>query len=144
MPLTDLRNLPFWWARSVQLANASLSDAAKRKLTTIEVSFETGETTTHKIYFPDAVTIQGYRVFVVKALAGTDAGTIEIQNSAGTRMTPNGLITLAASTPLASETNGSQVFTANNQVSAGDFIQIIGAKTTKGGRARLTIEYLSG
>ena len=72
----------------------------------IEVSFESGETTTHTIYFPMKVTINKIRSFVTIALAGTDAGTITSKNNGGTNMT-DGVVTIAASAAIAEEDSAS-------------------------------------
>jgi len=104
----------------------------------LEVSFETGEQTTHTVYFPFKVTVNKIRSFVTKALAATDDGTITAKNNAGTGMT-NGVITIAASAAVAAE--GSASPTANNVIGADEKIQLTIAKTTAGGRARVTIEF---
>lgn len=104
----------------------------------LEVSFESGEQTTHTLYFPFAVTINKIRAFVTKALAGTDDGTITAKNNAGTGMT-GGVITLALSSAVATEGTASP--TANNTIAVDEKLQLTVAKTTAGGRARVTVEY---
>lgn len=140
MPV-DYDTLPGANTANTQFPPRVLTASAKRGYRTVPVSFETGEQTTHKIWFLHAVKILGYRVQVTKAIAGTDAATLEFRNSAATRMTPNGLLTIAASTAIGAEANGSNVFTANNNVAAGDFMDIVALKTTAGGKATVYVEY---
>lgn len=104
----------------------------------LEVSFETDELTTHTLYFPFKVTVNKIRSFVTKALAATDDGTITAKNNAGTSMA-NGVITIAASAAIATE--GSASPTTNNVLTADQKLQLTIAKTTAGGRARVTVEF---
>lgn len=104
----------------------------------LEVSFENGEQTTHTLYFPYKVKITKLRAFVTKALAGTDAGTITAKNNGGTAMT-NGAISLAASSTVGTE--GSATPTANNVIDVDEKLQLTVAKSTAGGKARVTVEY---
>jgi predicted ATP-grasp superfamily ATP-dependent carboligase len=120
-----------------QVSLASLN-AVSKGLLALEVSFETGEQTTHTIEFPFKVTINKLRAFVTKDLAGTDAGTITAKNNAGTAMT-GGTITLAASSAVG--TVGTATPTANNVIDTGQVLQLTVAKTTAGGRARVEIQY---
>jgi hypothetical protein len=105
----------------------------------IPVSFESGfQMATLDLYFPAKVQITLLRSIVTKALAGTDSGTIQAKNSAGSNLT-NGLLTHAASAALADKQ--SAVPTANHVVSAGDFLRLVTAKSTAGGEALVQIEY---
>jgi len=105
----------------------------------VPVSFETGfQMATLDIYFPAKAQITRIRSIVTKALAGTDSGTIQAKNSAGTDLT-TGLLTHAASAALADKQ--SAVPTANHTVAADDFLRLVTAKTTAGGEALVTIEY---
>lgn len=103
-----------------------------------EASFESGEQTTHKIYFPYPVYITEARAQVTKALAATNAGTITLKNNAGTAMA-TGVITFAASSALA--TLGYCKPTSKQGISATQYLQITVAKTTAGGRARVVIYF---
>jgi len=105
----------------------------------LEVSFETGFPTTHKIYFRKAVTITGMTAFVTKALAATDAGSITLKNNAGTAMTA-GAISIAASSALGFEPTPVAP-TANQDIGAGQCVQIAVAKATAGGQARVQIYF---
>jgi len=105
----------------------------------LEVSFETGFPTTHKIYFRKPVYITGATAFVTKALAATDAGTITLKNNAGTAMTA-GQISIAASSALGFEPTP-VIPTANNDIGWGQCVQITVAKTTAGGQARVQIYF---
>jgi hypothetical protein len=104
----------------------------------IPVSFETGEQLTHTVYFPKGATVTKLRALVTKALANTDAGTIQGKNNAGTNMT-SGLVTIPLSSVLATEANATP--SANNTFAAGEKAQFVVAKTTVGGKATLFIEY---
>jgi len=119
-----------------------LTPAARVHLLTAEISLETGELGTSKFYFPYAARILGTRVQVTKALAGTDSATLTLQNAAAANITPNAVMTLAASSPaFTTEENNSQTSTTNNLIAAGSFCQVVAAKATPGGRVRYTIEW---
>lgn len=123
------------------LSTTGISGASipgKKGFFTLEVSFESGEQTTHKIYFPIAVKIVGLKAFVTKALSGTDDGTITPKDNAGTTMT-EGTITLEASSAVGTEASATP--TANNVINADQKLQLTVAKTTAGGKARVTVWY---
>jgi len=101
-------------------------------------SFETGEVGTVTLYFPFKATITKIRGTVRKALAATNAGTIQLKNHAGTNMT-GGLLTFAASAAIGNEQ--SSVVTENNVINAGEKLQFVQAKTTVGGKVLVTVEY---
>lgn len=107
-----------------------------KEIVTVSLSFETGEQTTTKIYFNHKVTVNKIRSIVMKALAGTDSGTITASNSTGA-MT-NGVCTHLASAAL----NDPQVAspTTNNVIPADDYVQLVSAKTTAGGKVLVTLE----
>ena len=110
-----------------------------RFVMTVPVSFKTGfQMATLDLFFPAKAQITRIRSIVTKALAGTDAGTIQAKNSAGTNLT-NGLLTHAASAALADKQ--SAVPTANHIVAADDFLRLTTAKATAGGEALVQIEY---
>ena len=105
---------------------------------TVPMSFETGEQTATKIYFPFAVRITKLRGIVTKALANTDTGTIQGANSVGN--SSGGLLTGAISAALNTEyvTTG---ITTNYLVGKNDYYKLTSAKTTAGGKMLVTIEY---
>lgn len=107
---------------------------------TIEVSFETSEQGNNVLYFGSPATILSWRAVVTKALADTDAGTITLKNSAGSNITPNAVLSWPASTARATEANQTGL-TTNNTVTADSFINFVTAKTTAGGKARVTVYY---
>jgi hypothetical protein len=101
------------------------------------MSFETGEQTATKIYFPFAVTINKIRGIVMKAIAGTDNGTITGANASGA--STGGVITATASDALNTEYSATP--TTNNTVVAGSYYKLTSAKTTAGGKVLVTLEY---
>jgi hypothetical protein len=104
----------------------------------VTVSFETNEQGLLKVYMPFACTIVRVRLQVQKALAATDAGTVQLKDAAGTNMT-GGLGSLAASSPIGTEATITP--TALNTVAAGSFFSMTTAKTTAGGKVVATVEY---
>jgi hypothetical protein len=81
---------------------ANILTIAQSCVIALPVSFETGEQLTHTLYFPKGATVTRLRALVTKALANTDAGTIQGKNDGGTNMT-TGLITIPLSSALATE-----------------------------------------
>lgn len=104
----------------------------------MSVSFETGEQDSRKIYFPSKVKIRKLRGHVIKAIAGSNAGTITPKNSAASTLT-NGVITCAASDPL--DTQYTATPTANQTIEADDYLQLVMAKSTAGGKVLVMVEY---
>jgi len=100
-------------------------------------SFETGEQGTFKVYFAKRTKIDHIRAFVIKPIAGTDNGTLTFKNSTGSSMS-GGLVTATASDPISTAYLATP--TTNNEVAAGDYIQIVAAKTTAGGRLQVMID----
>lgn len=111
---------------------------ARTYVRTFTVSFDTAEQGTLNLFFPTAVTITGARASVIKALANTDAGTIQLANNAGTNMTA-GLLTIPLSSAVG--TDVAVTPSANNVITAGQKVQVTTAKTTAGGKALLTLEF---
>ena len=103
----------------------------------VNQSFETDEVGALKIYFPFKVRINKIRSGVVKALAGTDAGTITGANSTGA--STGGVTTHALSAAIGDTQAASP--TTNNVVEADSYYQLTSAKTTKGGKVQVTLEY---
>ena len=114
--------------------------AAIEEVKIIPMSFETGEQTTTRIYFPKAVTINKIRSIVMKALAATDAGTITCGNSVGA--STGGVVTVALSAALNVENSATP--TTNNTVAADSYYYLTSAKTTAGGKVLVTLEYTNG
>jgi hypothetical protein len=97
------------------------------------LSFEAGEQASYKITLTQAARISALRVQVIKALAGTDAGTLELFDAAGVS---KGLVTLAAGLVLNSEATMTVTpFT----VAAGSFYRLNVSKTTPGGRIQVLV-----
>ena len=122
------------------VTTSDLDDNIKKGIVTVPLSFESGEQTATKIYFPFAVTINKIRSIVVKVIAGTDDGTITGANSTGD--SANGVITVAASSALNTEDSASP--TTNNEVAADSYYKLTSAKSTAGGKVLATIEYTRG
>jgi hypothetical protein len=90
-----------------------------------------------KIKMPYPGTVSEIYGYVVKAIANTDAGTIQAKNNAGTNMTA-GLITCAISD--ARGTAYTVTPSADNTFIAGDILTFTTAKTTAGGLVQLSIK----
>lgn len=73
---------------------ASLAATLAKGITTVPMSFETGEQAQVKIYFPYKVTINKIRGTVTKAVADTTNGTITGANTGGA--SANGVVTAVA------------------------------------------------
>lgn len=111
--------------------------ALQKGIITLPLSFETNEQTATKVYFPFKVTINKIRSIVMKALAGTDAGTITGANSTGN--SNNGVVTVALSAALNEEDAASP--DSNNVVLADGYYKLTSAKATAGGKVLVTLEY---
>ena len=116
---------------------AHLEAALLKGCTTVPMSFETGEQTTTKIYFPMKVTVNKIRGIVMKAIADTDNGTITCGNLTGA--SDNGVITAEASDALNTEYSVSP--TTNNIVLADGYYSLTSAKTTPGGKVLVSLEW---
>lgn len=111
---------------------------ARTETLVIQLSFETGYLGDYKVPFPFAATVTGMYAYAVKAIAGTDNGTIQLKNNGGTSMT-NGLITFTASDVRGTAYTVSP--SANNTLAAADFLTFTVAKATAGGAAQVTLTY---
>lgn len=109
----------------------SISDVVE-----LQVSFESGYAGDFKIKMPFAGTVTEIYAYAIKAIAGTDNGTIVAKNNGGTTMT-NGTITYTASDARGTAYTVSP--SANNTFSAGDLLTFTTAKTTAGGVVQLSI-----
>jgi hypothetical protein len=102
----------------------------------IELSFETGEQASHKLFFPFAVTVTAFHLHVSKAVAATDAGAITLLDSAGNSKASQ---SVPASTVINTEYDPA---VTSFTVSAGDFCRINAQKTTAGGKVRGTLTFV--
>ena len=116
---------------------AHLEDALLKGCTTVPMSFESGEQTTTKIYFPMKVTINKIRGIVMKAISDNGDGTITCGNSTGA--SDNGVITAKASDALNTEYLVSP--TTNNVVLADGYYYLTSAKSTAGGKVLVSLEW---
>jgi hypothetical protein len=139
-----LAQLPRTFA-GVRVQPADLADNLKLQVVTVDVSFETNEQGTVKVYFGNRpVTVTRWHTFVTKALAGTDAGSVVIKNAAGTTMTAaSGSFTTWS--PAASSAYGTEggwwTIEGNNTIAADAAAQLTVSKTTAGGKAQVQIEF---
>lgn len=101
------------------------------------LSFETGEQTATKVYFPFPVKILKIRGIVMKAIAATNNGTITGANADGN--SSSGVITATASDPLNTEYSVSP--TTNNSVGRDSYYKLTSAKSTAGGKILVSLEY---
>lgn len=125
---------------SAAIVPSKLADAANYKVICIPMSFASGATTTHTLYFPMAVTVTKVRTFVTTAIAGTDAATVTCANNGGSAMT-GGVVTIPLSSTVATENSATP--TTNNTFTAGQKMQLTTAKTTAGGVVNCYVEYFT-
>ena len=104
-------------------------------IVTVPLSFQTNELTSTKVYFPFAATITKIRSIVMLAIAGTDNGTITGNNGSDS----TGVVTVEASAALNVEDSADPV--DNNTVAADSYYMLTTAKSTKGGKVLVTLEY---
>lgn len=116
---------------------AHLEAALLKGTTPVRMSFEANEKTTTKIYFPMKVTVNKIRGIAMKAIAGTDNGTVTCGNSTGASAT--GEITATASDAI--DTEYSVTPTTNNVVLADGYYYLTSAKSTSGGVVLVTLEW---
>ena len=114
---------------------AMLSGTLTKEVFVIPVSFQAGEQANNSFVIPFDGTIDDLTSYVTLALAATDDATITAQIG-GVAVT-NGQITLNASSAL--NTSDSATPTALNVFAAGDRIDLVGAKTTAGGKALVSV-----
>ena len=116
---------------------AHLEAALLKGCTTVPMSFESGEQTTTKIYFPMKVTINKIRGIVMTEIAGDNNGTITCGNLTGA--SDNGVITAEASDALNTEYSVSP--TTNNVVLADGYYYLTSAKSAAGGKVLVSLEW---
>ncbi|GEM_PF-1208178 len=114
-----------------------LEAALLKGVSTFTMSFETGEQTTSRIYFPQKVTINKIRGIVMKAIAASDNGTVTCGNSTGA--SASGVLTAVASDALNVEYSASP--TTNNVVLADGYYYLTSAKSTAGGKVLVSLEW---
>jgi len=133
--LTDNRTINF---KDADGTVAFTSDLLLREVRDFSMSFETGEQTTTKIYFPYKVTITQIRTIVMKEIAGTDDATITCGNSTGA--STGGVVTITAAATLNDEDSATP--TDNNVVNSESYYYLTTAKSTAGGKVLVSLEYL--
>jgi len=104
----------------------------KLNINTFPHSFETGEQGDIKIYLPYRTKLIRVRSTVVKALAGTDSGTITVKRGATTIAT----LTHAASAAYGNEQDSGEI---NGDFTADRTVILTSAKTTVGGRVLVSL-----
>lgn len=118
---------------------STLTDITRRE----NISFVTANQGTYYVYFPFACTVTNINVRVTSIIAGTDAGSLTIQNDAGSAMVGSSLTAgaLAVASGAAFGTGYSSTLTSNNTFTAGQSMKIISSKTTSGGVVSADITY---
>jgi len=111
------------------------TDFADTEVVTVPVSFEASEQGANKVYVPYNFDITGAVGSVTKALANTDAGTITL-NINGVAVT-TGVITIPLSSAIG--TDVAITPSATKTGTSGSYISCVGAKTTAGGKALVTL-----
>lgn len=103
----------------------------------VVASFETGEQVSLNLYVPFGIKILKVRGRVIKVIAATNDGTINIKDSAGATMAT---LTAAASTAI--DTDLTEVVPDdNNLIGKDQFYEIESAKATAGGKVMVSIEW---
>ncbi len=115
---------------------SSLPGITVKDTYSVTMSFETNQQTATKIYFPFRCQITKIRGIVMKAIAGTDNGTIQGNNGVGD--STGGLITATASDALNTEYTATP--TTNNIVQQDGYYKLTSAKTTAGGIVLVSLE----
>jgi hypothetical protein len=137
---TPLNALPRTFMADAVVNVAAMTDNARRQMIIVPVSFEAGEQMSHRIFPPYNWTVQGFRVQVTKALAATDAATIELRDTFSIPMGGAPTVSLPASTVIGTTVNNSQAITAGNSGAATVDFVIFTSKTTPGGKANVMVE----
>lgn len=113
--------------------------AGIKGVVSFSASFESNEQGAVFLYFPFAVKVTKIRSVVTKALANTDAGTIQGANATGN--STGGLITHALSAAIGNEQSATP--TTNNTVAKDSYYKLTTAKSTAGGKVHGTVEYVT-
>jgi Flp pilus assembly protein TadG len=125
--------------RRMKLKLVTDGDLPLPEVMRVPVSFETGEQAVLKLYFPYAATITKFRGQVIKAIAGTDDGTVTAANSVG-NMT-SGVLTFTASDAINTEVTPA-VPTTNVSIAKDSYLQLTIAKSTVGGKGLVSVEFI--
>jgi hypothetical protein len=104
----------------------------------VELSFETNEQGTFKLYFPFACTIVRARLQVTKALSSGNTGDVTLQDSSAAAMT-GGTANIVADAAVGTEATLTP--NAKNVVARNSYIQLVTSKVTAGGKVRCMIEF---
>ena len=120
----------------VKFASGTLAITTIIDAVPLQVSFETDYVGDFKITMPYAGTVTSIYGYAVKAIAGGDAGTIQMKNNGGTSTT-GGLITFALGDIRGTAYTATP--SANNTFIAGDILTFTTAKGTPGGVVQLSI-----
>lgn len=104
----------------------------------LEISMESGEQANNTIEMQNDFSIDSIYVEVIKAFAATDAGTI-VPKINGTNITLNTPISIPASTAI--NTTYNHTCSSGNTGTSGDILSFVAAKTTAGGKARITVKW---
>lgn len=123
--------------QSLSVSLAKVEASLTKGISTVPMSFESGEQAAVKVYFPFKVTINKIRGIATKAIAGTDNGTITGANATGN--SASGVVTAVASDAINTEYSVSP--TTNNVVEADSYYKFTAAKSTAGGKVLITIEW---
>lgn len=123
---------------SATVSPSKLSAAANANVLVVEISFEANEQCNNTVIMPSAGTFNVIDYEVIRAIAATDNGTITPRIN-GAAITLSSAITLVASTAI--NTTATTNCTANNTFAAGDSITFVAAKTTAGGKVRLSVKW---
>lgn len=134
--LTDNRTATFQNVTGVVALVADIPSVLLKEVRDVDMSFETGEQLTVRVYFPYKVTVNKIRGIVTKAIAGSDNGTITCGNSTGASTA--GVVTATASDALAVEYAVSP--STNNVVLADGYYYLTSAKSTAGGKVMVSLE----
>ena len=102
------------------------------------VSFETGEIGTYRIYTAGKIRINRVKGIVVKAIEGTNDGTITVKDAAG-----DTIVTLTATKAdaLGVEYDSSLITDADRDILADSYFDLVTAKSTAGGKVFISVEY---
>lgn len=117
-----------------------ISTALQTEVITVDVNFETGEVGAYLFDIPFPCEVTNVYAYAYKAIAGTDNGTIVFKDNIGTTMTVTTPIVFTASDPRG--TAYESAVTGNNTFAAGDKLTVFTAKTTAGGKVKVSITLL--
>ncbi len=102
------------------------------------VSFEAGEQAQNRIYTAAKMRINRVKAVVVKAIGGTDNGTITVQDESGNTIV---VLTATASDALNVEYDSGVITDTDQDIAADSHFRLLTAKTTAGGKVLVSVEY---